>query len=108
MRFREAREARGLSQKYVAITLGVKPPNVSRWEAGANFPTVENLIALARLYECSVDYLLETDRGGGTVSVTGEEMELLRRYRSASLDTKKAARAVLNVPDRLGESAQIG
>ena len=59
MRFKKAREAKGLSQKYVALTLGVKPPNISRWESGVNYPTVENLIALAHLYECSIDYLLE-------------------------------------------------
>lgn len=61
MHFREAREACGMSQKYVALTLGVKPPNVSRWEAGVTFPTVENLIALAKLYGVSTDYLLGLD-----------------------------------------------
>lgn len=96
MRFKKAREAKGLSQKYVAYTLGVKPPNVSRWEAGINYPTVENLIALARLYECSIDYLLENDKEGSTIYVTSEELELIQKYRAASREIKNAARAVLS------------
>lgn len=61
MHFKEAREAKKMSQKFVALTLGVKPPNVSRWEAGVTFPAVENLIKLAELYEVTTDYLLGLD-----------------------------------------------
>ena len=62
-RFRECREASGLTQKYVALTLGVKGPSVSNWESGKTTPTTDNVAALAKLYNVSVDYLLgRTDK----------------------------------------------
>lgn len=62
-RFRECREASGLTQKYVALTLGVKGPSVSNWESGKTTPTTDNVAALAKLYNVSVDYLLGRDEG---------------------------------------------
>lgn len=67
-RFRECREASGLTQKYVALTLGVKGPSVSNWESGKTTPTTENIAALAKLYNVSVDYLLGRDEGQSQIS----------------------------------------
>ena len=55
---RRAREKKGLSQKYIAASLGVSAPTVSEWESGRKTPTVENLIRLSDLIGASVDYLL--------------------------------------------------
>lgn len=97
MHFKEAREARGMSQKFVALSLGVKPPNVSRWEAGVTFPTVENLIALAKLYGVSVDYLLGLDElpvSAGTRSVTNyDEAILLQIFRQLNQSGQSAVMA---------------
>ena len=60
-RIRETREGKGLSQKQVAIEVGVKSPSVSNWESGKTTPTPENYIAMARLFNVSVDYLLGRD-----------------------------------------------
>lgn len=57
-RFRECREKTSYSQKQVAIILGVKPPQISKWESGTGNPSRENCIKLARLYNVSADYLL--------------------------------------------------
>lgn len=57
-RLKECREKAGLSQKYVALTLGVAAPSVSNWERGKTTPTPENMIQLADLYNVSLDYLL--------------------------------------------------
>lgn len=57
-KIKEARKAAGLSQKYVALALGVAGPSVSNWESGKTQPTPENLKALANLFNVSVDYLL--------------------------------------------------
>ena len=65
-RIKEAREKRGLTQKYVALSLGVKGPSVSAWESGKTFPSAENLAALAELYGVSIDYLMgKTDDAPG-------------------------------------------
>lgn len=57
-RLRECRENAKLSQKYVAITLGLSAPSVANWERGKTNPTHENIVKLADLYGVSVDYLL--------------------------------------------------
>lgn len=55
---KKARMAAGLSQKYVATSLGVAAPSVSNWESGKTSPTPENLSALADLFSVTIDYLL--------------------------------------------------
>jgi len=60
-RYRECREAVGMSQKQVAFAIGVKPPQISKWEAGTQKPSRENCIKLAALYNVSIDYLIGTD-----------------------------------------------
>lgn len=57
-RIKEARIAAGLSQKYVAMTLGVSGPSVSNWESGKTTPTADNLQMLSALLGVSIDYLL--------------------------------------------------
>lgn len=57
-RFRECREKTSYSQKQVALILGVKPPQVSKWESGTGGPSRENCVKLAKLYNVSADYLL--------------------------------------------------
>lgn len=60
-RIKQARMAAGMSQKYVAMELGVAGPSVSNWESGKTKPTQENIKALASLFGVSVDYLLGRD-----------------------------------------------
>lgn len=64
-RLAELRKAAGYTQKYVALELGVKAPSVCAWEKGDGNPKQENLIALAKLYGVSVDYLLGNDKQEG-------------------------------------------
>lgn len=69
-RLRECREKAKLSQKYVAITLGIAAPSVANWERGKTNPTHDNMVRLADLYGVSVDYLLgrSDDPSGQPVS----------------------------------------
>ena len=57
-RLRELRARHGHTQERVAKAIGVHESAVSRWEGGSRFPTGEDLIALADLFQVSVDYLL--------------------------------------------------
>lgn len=57
MRLKECREMAGMSQKEVAITMGLASPSISNWERGKTFPTHENLMKLANLYGVTVDFL---------------------------------------------------
>lgn len=74
-RIRETREGKGLSQKQVAIEVGVKSPSVSNWESGKTTPTPENYIAMARLFNVSVDYLMGIDTlGEQSQSLNAEQL----------------------------------
>ena len=58
MLFRSRRAAAGYTQEYVAETLGVSRQAVSKWENGTSEPSTANLMALAKLYQVTVDELL--------------------------------------------------
>lgn len=64
---RARRAAANYTQEYVAETLGVSRQAVSKWESGASEPSTANLMALARLYQVTVDELL-----GGPAPTSGE------------------------------------
>ena len=49
----------GMTQEYVAESLGISRQAVSKWENGTSEPSTSNLIALARLYGISVETLLQ-------------------------------------------------
>lgn len=48
----------GLTAEEVAKKIGVHPNALLRWENEEAEPLCTNLIKLAKLYECSPDYLL--------------------------------------------------
>lgn len=48
----------GYSQKQVAEKLSVSPSVVSGYETGERTPSVEVLLSISHLYNCSIDYLL--------------------------------------------------
>ena len=54
----EERKKKRYSQKYVAISVGVAPSIVSRWESGIKVPSRESLAKLADLYGVTIDYLM--------------------------------------------------
>lgn len=98
-RILQARKAAGLSQKYVAMALGVAGPSVSNWESGKTQPTPENLRALADLCNVSVDYLL------GRESFTAEQKKDLPSERE--IDDAIAALADDLTPDELQRVADF-
>ena len=53
-----AREKAGISQKEIAITLGVAQPTVSGWENGRRVLAGDKLVKLAKILNVTVDYLL--------------------------------------------------
>ena len=80
---RECREKRGLSQKYVAFTLGVAPPQISKWENGQTKPTLDNLIGLADLYRVTLDELLGREFQQNMGGLSNMEKRLLVAWRAS-------------------------
>lgn len=62
------RKEKGLSQADLAETLHVSRQAISRWEVGASVPSMENLNALSRLYNVSVDSLICADNNVETIA----------------------------------------
>ena len=52
------RKERGLSQAAVAEKLNISRQSISKWESGIAVPTTDNLLAISRLYQVSIDELL--------------------------------------------------
>lgn len=63
------RLVKDLSQKELAIQIGVTRDQISNWEIGRGMPNKENLIKVAGFFSCSVDYLL----GNSPFKTTKEE-----------------------------------
>ena len=57
-KLKDLRNQYNLSQRSVALHLGVSPSIISGYETGERTPSTENLLALSYLYHCSTDYLL--------------------------------------------------
>ena len=74
IRIRNRREIRGLRQADLATALRVSPQAVSKWERGENAPDISILVALARMLDVSVEWLLtgasERETFEGVVFVT--------------------------------------
>lgn len=80
-RLREQRMLKNLSQKEVADIINVSPSIVSNYERSERVPSLEILVSLARLYQCSTDYLLgfQTAESDNTldVSMLSREQKML-------------------------------
>ena len=72
-----------LSQKEVAVAIGVSPSVISNYEVGARVPSLESLIALAGLCHCSTDYLLGLEKSENVsidASMLTDEQKRLLQY----------------------------
>lgn len=56
------RKEKGISQERLGQSLGVSRQAVSKWETGT-LPDIENLSKLADFFSCSVDFLLDKEKG---------------------------------------------
>ncbi|WP_172135295.1 helix-turn-helix domain-containing protein [Adlercreutzia sp. ZJ473] len=66
-RLASLRREKGLSQEELAAQLGVSRQAVSKWERGEAAPDTGNLVALADLYEVTLDRLVRGEEGRAPV-----------------------------------------
>ena len=52
------RKKKGITQEGLAEILNVSRQSVSRWEMDAAFPETDKLIKLSKIFDCSIDFLL--------------------------------------------------
>lgn len=87
----ELREQLKLTQDDIAHQIGVSKKQVSAWETGQAEPRTDSLIALARLFSVSTDYLLGvTDEPGreGSEVISTEDRRILAIFRQLPQDLK--------------------
>ncbi|WP_163655478.1 helix-turn-helix domain-containing protein [Listeria sp. PSOL-1] len=56
------REEKKMTQTEVAEKLNVTRQSISNWETNKNYPDVISLVSLSKLYDTSLDILLNTER----------------------------------------------
>lgn len=56
---KELRTRRGMTQEFVAESLGISRQAVSKWENGSSEPSTTNLIAIANLYGIEPEELIK-------------------------------------------------
>ena len=57
-RLKELRIERNLNQSALARETGICQSCIARWEADDRDPTIHGLIALAKFFGCSIDFLV--------------------------------------------------
>ena len=56
------RKQAGMSQERLAEKLGVSRQAVTKWEADAGIPDIENIMAISGLFDISIDELLGREK----------------------------------------------
>ena len=55
------RKENNYTQEQLADILGVSRQSISKWESDIAYPETDKLVKMGRLFECSMDYLLNED-----------------------------------------------
>ena len=63
------RKENNYTQEELSDILGVSRQSISKWESDVAFPETDKLITLAKLYHCTVDYLLNPDNDDREISI---------------------------------------
>lgn len=90
----QARKAARLTQADVAARLDVSRQAVSRWESGQSKPSTEKLLALATIYDVSLDWLCSDTDEPYENRETAELMRVAENEQEANqYDTRKTNRS---------------
>lgn len=68
------RKNSGLTQEQIAEKIGVSRQAVAKWENGDALPDIDNIIALADVYEVTVDSLVRNVATAGGESLGGQHI----------------------------------
>lgn len=94
-RLMELRKKHGYSQETLANALGISRQAVSKWERAEASPDTGNLIALAKLYEMSLDELLNGKREGAPSPIEAEGEEKKEEDEEDDFEGKDLGMAIL-------------
>ena len=99
IRIFELRKERGLSQREAAKIFGVSQGTFNNWENSNTQPSIEQLIAIARFFEVSVDYLIGNADDVGVINListlTPEQREVISLFFALPESARNATLTVL-------------
>lgn len=99
IRIFELRKERGLSQREAAKIFGVSQGTFNNWENSNTQPSIEQLIAIARFFEVSVDYLIGNADDIGVINLiptlTPEQREVISLFSALPESARNATLTVL-------------
>jgi len=91
-KIKELRTERGISQSKLAQGIGYAQSIITEWELGRKRPIADAIIALARYFDVTTDYLLGLECEDGTKETnlifTEEEKKLFELYKPLNIKIK--------------------
>ncbi len=83
------REEEGITQSALAEKLGVSQSAVAQWEAGTRVPTAGAIVAIARYFDTSADFIL---------GIVDEKLRLVPYYKDISEKDQTFMQAYAQLP----------
>ena len=115
---KELRIEHGLTQKELALQLGITQDSISLWEKGKRTPDTQYIIKMAEIFNVSTDYLVgRTDDLGNVTAMPSavpalavDERRLLECFRALEPDYKRLAIDTLEtwagIPTKKGKTSR--
>lgn len=103
------RKERELSQESLGAELGVSRQTVYKWESDTSLPEIEKLVALSRLFQVPVGWLLGVEEVPEAAEFSEDQLKLLGRYQraeQAELSQGQRAQVEALVEERLSGSGR--
>lgn len=97
-KLKDARKNAALSQEQLAEKLCVSRAAVAKWESGKGLPDIENLKAISKLLDVSIDYLVD-DGAEMDFRVTKEQIDLDSYEIAGHCRCKEDAAVVARFPE---------
>ena len=89
------------TQEQLADILDVSRQSISKWESNIAYPETDKLIALGKLFDCSMDYLLKDDiieKTGASVSESNFTEKVTKISQKVMTDKNKGrAKKILKI-----------
>lgn len=96
------RTKRGISQQQLGEIIGFSQQSIHKYETQLIEPDIRTLVKLADYFETSVDFLIGHNKPEKpcedeqhSLSLTEDETELIKKYRSLSSDEQKSIDLVI-------------
>lgn len=73
-KLRDLRKRRGWSQGQLAQKIGADLQRVSKYERGVIWPTMELMVAIAKAFDVTVDFLIRNDKQAAVGKIKNREL----------------------------------